>query len=497
MHTLGDYFRQHGAEVTTLRFGFSPALLDSYAPDLVVLSPGPGRPADFGCAALLDEVYARGLPAFGVCLGLQAMVEHAGGVLSLLPEPVHGKPGLVRVAGGALLAGLPAEFTAGRYHSLYAPAGEVRGDFTVTAATPDGVVMAIEDAQAGRWAVQFHPESILTASGRAGHQIIANVLDLCRAGQAPSPDRPARQRDGQPGRETPGTPGGAVTTGRAVITNDDGIGSEGLRVLARAAVQAGWDVVVAAPERQASGSGAAMTMVQSGGRVIAERHTLPGLETVPAYAVQGTPAFIAFTAVRGAFGPRPDYLLSGVNLGPNTGQVVLHSGTVGAAMTAANHGVRAAAFSLDAEGDAAAVEWDSAADVAAQILPALRDIKPGIVLNVNVPNIPKDRINGIRQARLAAGRGGGAEHRPGDGGFHPGHPDRDWRAARARDRLGPPRRRVRLRHAAPADLRGDIRRPALARRVAKAERAVTAGVAWAVAAPGVGRGAGRAAVPER
>ncbi len=180
VHTLGDYFRQHGAEVTTLRFGFSPVLLDSYAPDLVVLSPGPGRPADFGCAGLLDEVYARGLPAFGVCLGLQAMVEHAGGALSLLPEPAHGKPGLVRVAGGELLAGLPGEFTAGRYHSLYAPAEEVRGGFVVTAATPDGVVMAIEDTEAGRWAVQFHPESILTASGRAGHQVIGNVLQLCR-----------------------------------------------------------------------------------------------------------------------------------------------------------------------------------------------------------------------------------------------------------------------------------------------------------------------------
>ena len=149
VHTLGDYFRQQGAEVTTLRFGFSPELLDSYAPDLVVMSPGPGRPADFGCAALLDEVYARHLPAFGVCLGLQAMVEHAGGALSLLPEPAHGKPGLVRVAGGSLLAGLPAEFTAGRYHSLYAQAGEVRGGFAVTAATADGVVMAIED-DAGR-----------------------------------------------------------------------------------------------------------------------------------------------------------------------------------------------------------------------------------------------------------------------------------------------------------------------------------------------------------
>jgi anthranilate synthase len=186
VHTLGDYFRQQGAEVTTLRFGFSPDLLDSYAPDLVVMSPGPGRPADFGCAALLDEVYARHVPVFGVCLGLQAMVEHAGGALSLLPEPAHGKPGLVQVAGGSLLAGLPAEFTAGRYHSLYAPAGEVRGGFEVTAALcspelADGVVMAIEDREAGRWAVQFHPESILTASGRAGHQIIGNVLDLCRA----------------------------------------------------------------------------------------------------------------------------------------------------------------------------------------------------------------------------------------------------------------------------------------------------------------------------
>ena len=86
------------------------------------------------------------------------------------------------MAGGALLAGLPAEFTAGRYHSLHALASEVRGGFAVTASTPDGVVMAVEDPAAARWAVQFHPESILTAPGRSGHQIIGNVLDLCRAG---------------------------------------------------------------------------------------------------------------------------------------------------------------------------------------------------------------------------------------------------------------------------------------------------------------------------
>jgi anthranilate synthase len=182
VHTLGDYFRQHDAEVTTLRAGFPAAMLDELAPDLVVLSPGPGRPVDFGCDALLGELDARGLPAFGVCLGLQAMVEHAGGTLSLLPQPQHGKPGMIVArAGSALLAGLPPEFTAARYHSLYATEAHVKGGFTVSAATADGVVMAIEDAAAGRWAVQFHPESILTAAGRNGHKLIANVLSLARA----------------------------------------------------------------------------------------------------------------------------------------------------------------------------------------------------------------------------------------------------------------------------------------------------------------------------
>ena len=180
VHTLAGYFRELGATVTTLRAGFDPALLDDYAPDLVVLSPGPGRPADFGCDKLLGALDERGLPAFGVCLGLQAMVEHAGGSLSLLETPVHGKPGQVQVLGGSLLDGLPAQFTGARYHSLHARPEQVTG-FEVTAVTPDGVVMAIEDAARGRWGVQFHPESILTASGQAGHRVIANLLRLCRA----------------------------------------------------------------------------------------------------------------------------------------------------------------------------------------------------------------------------------------------------------------------------------------------------------------------------
>jgi anthranilate synthase len=106
------------------------------------------------------------------------MVEHAGGELSLLPEPAHGKPGQVKVAGGELLEGLPDEFTAARYHSLHATPDRVKG-FQVTALTGD-VVMAIEDSARRRWAVQFHPESILTATGRAGHLIVANTLRLCR-----------------------------------------------------------------------------------------------------------------------------------------------------------------------------------------------------------------------------------------------------------------------------------------------------------------------------
>jgi anthranilate synthase len=95
----------------------------------------------------------------------------------------------VRVTGGELFDGLPAEFAAGRYHSLHATAGEIKGGFAVTAVTsdpaagPGEVVMAIEDSACGRWAVQFHPESILSADGDTGRIVIANVLRLCRAYQ--------------------------------------------------------------------------------------------------------------------------------------------------------------------------------------------------------------------------------------------------------------------------------------------------------------------------
>ncbi|TMR98537.1 anthranilate synthase component I [Nonomuraea basaltis] len=180
VNTLADYFRQEGAAVVTLRHGFPSHMIDEIGPDLVVLSPGPGWPTDFGMSALLDQIYTRDLPVFGVCLGLQAMVEQAGGTLELLDYPEHGKRGQVsRLGDSALLEGLPEEFTAARYHSLHAKRPGVVG-FTPTALTPDGNVMAIEDVERRRFAVQFHPESILTQEGGAGAKVIANVLRLCR-----------------------------------------------------------------------------------------------------------------------------------------------------------------------------------------------------------------------------------------------------------------------------------------------------------------------------
>jgi anthranilate synthase len=186
VNTLADYFRQQGASVVTLRHGFPLEMIEEIEPTLVVLSPGPGWPSDFGCSTLVDALYERRLPVFGVCLGLQAMVEQAGGTLELLPYPEHGKRGEVRREGeSALLDGLPERFTAARYHSLHAKRPGVRG-FEVTASTSDGAVMAIEDAENKRFAVQFHPESILTVEGGAGAKIISNVLRLV-SGEEPVP----------------------------------------------------------------------------------------------------------------------------------------------------------------------------------------------------------------------------------------------------------------------------------------------------------------------
>jgi anthranilate synthase len=175
VHTLANYLRQTGAEVVTWRSGFPEAELDTWQPDLVVLSPGPGSPADFDVSGTLAMLRGRGFPVFGVCLGLQGLVEHLGGRLDVLEVPVHGKPSWIEVRGGALFEGLPKRFRAGRYHSLYARPDALPLGLRITAESDDGVIMAVEHECEPLAAVQFHPESILTPGG-LGLRLLANAV---------------------------------------------------------------------------------------------------------------------------------------------------------------------------------------------------------------------------------------------------------------------------------------------------------------------------------
>jgi anthranilate synthase len=176
VHTLANYLRQSGAEVVTLRSGFAAETFDDLKPDLAVLSPGPGAPRDFDVAGTIDALVRRRIPVFGVCLGLQGMVEYFGGALGVLDPPVHGKASRIRVLGGRLFLDLPKEFVAGRYHSLHAIREKLPAVLEVTAETEDGVVMAIEHREARMAAVQFHPESIMTLADDVGLRLLANVM---------------------------------------------------------------------------------------------------------------------------------------------------------------------------------------------------------------------------------------------------------------------------------------------------------------------------------
>lgn len=174
VHTLAGYFRRTGAEVVTLRNGFDPAEYDRLKPNLVVMSPGPGCPKDFDTEGTIREALRRNLPIFGVCLGLQALIEYFGGELSVLGYPMHGKPSDVTVKGGQLFKNISSPFVAGRYHSLHA--SRVPEVFEVTAVADADVVMGIEHRTLPIAAVQFHPESILSADGERGLGIIHNCV---------------------------------------------------------------------------------------------------------------------------------------------------------------------------------------------------------------------------------------------------------------------------------------------------------------------------------
>jgi anthranilate synthase len=177
VHNLADYLRQTGAEVSTYRHTDALAALDRVSPDLVVLSPGPGCPSDFGLSKVIDAARARDLPIFGVCLGLQGLVEHFGGALDQLAIPIHGKASEITLEGGRFFDGLPERLLVGRYHSLHARTGTLPDDIRVVGRSEDGVVMAIEHATLPIAAVQFHPESILSARGDGGMQLLARVVE--------------------------------------------------------------------------------------------------------------------------------------------------------------------------------------------------------------------------------------------------------------------------------------------------------------------------------
>jgi anthranilate synthase len=178
VHMLADYFRQVGATVTVVRYIHAQHMLDTQSYDLLVLSPGPGRPEDFAISKTIDTALDKKLPVFGVCLGVQAIGEYFGGQLGQLGQPAHGRPSRVAVRGGRLMQNLPNEIVIGRYHSLYVERDSMPEVLEVTASTEDGVAMAIEHKTLPVGGVQFHPESLMSLGGEVGLRIVENAFRL-------------------------------------------------------------------------------------------------------------------------------------------------------------------------------------------------------------------------------------------------------------------------------------------------------------------------------
>ena len=184
---------------------------------------------------------------------------------------------------------------------------------------------------------------------------------------------------------------------RVLITNDDGVDSAGIRALAAVAVEPGWT----RPSPRPAGTAAVpprRSRRSSGRAVPARPRSFDDLADVAVFAVEAAPAFIVRATVTAPSATKPDLVLSGINRGPNTGHAVLHSGTVGAALTAATFGLPAMAVSIDASTDD--VEWDTGASGRSTVaLRWLLDADDRLVLNVNGPNVPR-----AETARLPAHR---------------------------------------------------------------------------------------------
>jgi 5'-nucleotidase len=196
---------------------------------------------------------------------------------------------------------------------------------------------------------------------------------------------------------------------RILVTNDDGVTAPGLAALTRGLVrwaeQAGdgpgvaHEIVVVAPSSNYSGAGAAVGSVTDGTSIPYQRATVEGAGEIEAYGLDASPALSVIVGALGAVGPKPDLVVSGINHGVNVGRSILHSGTVGAALTASQLGIRALAVSLRAGADPD--PWDSAAELAVALVPLLVAAPARTVLNLNVPHLPLSDIRGVRWARVS------------------------------------------------------------------------------------------------
>jgi len=173
-YNLVQQLGELGAEVEVARNdAFSLADLDALAPDGIVISPGPGTPADAGLSNDVVRTCAGRTPLLGVCLGHQCIGAVYGGHVVRAPELVHGKTSAMHHDGAGIFAGLPRPFEATRYHSLVVDAATFPAELEVTARTATGLIMGLRHRTLAVEGVQFHPESILT---RVGPDLLANFL---------------------------------------------------------------------------------------------------------------------------------------------------------------------------------------------------------------------------------------------------------------------------------------------------------------------------------
>ncbi|HEY5272994.1 MAG TPA: aminodeoxychorismate/anthranilate synthase component II [Acidimicrobiales bacterium] len=180
VYNLVQYLGELGAEPVVVRNDeFDIAGLQAFAPDLLLVSPGPGRPEDAGVSsAAIEHFGSSGVPVLGVCLGHQCIGQIFGGAVVAAPEIMHGKTSMIHHQSTGVFAGLDSPFEATRYHSLVVDASSIPDVLEVTAHTADGVVMGLRHRTLPIEGVQFHPESILTTSG---HHLLGNFLARSQA----------------------------------------------------------------------------------------------------------------------------------------------------------------------------------------------------------------------------------------------------------------------------------------------------------------------------